>query len=298
MRARRFRSAERLAAAGLFGVIVSASTGFASAEAAAAPSAEAAQAKITLSYSSPAHPWTAAQVTTLKGWAAQALPLITKVYGPPSHSFTVDVVQDPTISYAGEYLSSANTALLRVVAEDVFIHELVHAYRDDDIIGVETWEEGMARAVEVQVATQIMPGYWDASHSYPYATYYDNVNKPKLGVANGSINGQGDPSLALLRYETSSYAWAKIMIQSPGFLPCPQRRAVRIALPRRRRERTGGPRGVAAAEGTRVSPSAPGTQRRASSRPRSTPAASSASASASTRSTRSAATRSEPRHRR
>ena len=209
------RSGRRLAM--MMATVLAAALSVSIAPAAQASATSATQ--ITFTFNSPTYPWTASQIQTMQGWAAQALPLITKIYGPPSHSITVNVVQDPTISYGGEYDSFTNTELMRSMVEDVFIHETVHAYHDDDLISLATWEEGMTRAVEIQVATQIMPSYWDPSHSYSYDVYYDNVNKPKIGVAGGSINGQGDPSLALLRYQISSYAWTKIMIQNPAFMP-------------------------------------------------------------------------------
>ncbi len=186
---------------------------------AAPPAAAATTPKLTLTYSSPAQPWTTSQLSTLKSWASAALPLLTTVYGPPMHSITVNVTQGASGSFAGEYDPVSNTAQLSTFAEDVFIHELVHAYHDDDIISDRVWEEGLARAVEVQVATQVMPGYWDASHSDPYDVYYDNINKPKLGVAGGDIIGNGDVSLDLLRYQAASYAFTKIMVQNPQFLP-------------------------------------------------------------------------------
>ena len=174
--------------------------------------------QITFTYNSPSYPWTSDELASLQSWITQVYPVISDIMGQPSHSFTVNISKDPTIPYAGLYSSGSNELVLKSFAKDVVVHELTHAFRDDFTLGLSTWEEGMTRAVEIEVMTRLADTtYFDIAHGYPIDEYYDNT-VAKSGVKSGSIFGLGDPALALTRYQLAGYAWDKALIENPNFL--------------------------------------------------------------------------------
>jgi hypothetical protein len=95
-------------------------------------------------------------------------------------------------------------------------HEMIHAFRDDDIIFLSSFEEGMTRAAEVEVLNRL-PGYdyFDRNHSYTYDVYYEALNRKTIGSKQGNFF-QGYVSV-LLRYQLAGYAWGKLFIENPSF---------------------------------------------------------------------------------
>jgi hypothetical protein len=114
-------------------------------------------------------------------------------------------------------------------ALDALCHEMIHAFRDDNVISLASFEEGMTRTAEVEVFNRLA-GYthWDENHNYTYDVYYEGLNHAKIGsVGGGFFNGYVAP---LLRYQLAGYAWAKVLIEDPRFLSDFNKRLYRIAL--------------------------------------------------------------------
>jgi hypothetical protein len=173
--------------------------------------------EITFTFDSPAYPWTDEELAALQQLVSECYPVMKKVYGPPAFTITVNVRKDPTLStFAGLYNASTNEIVLRNADFDVFIHEGLHAFRDDLVIRVDSYEEGMARAAEVAVLAHFPQyGYWDQNHSYSIDVYYELNNQPGIGPADGSfIYGRFNP---LLRYQQAGYAWGKMLIEDKLF---------------------------------------------------------------------------------
>ena len=101
---------------------------------------------------------------------------------------------------------------------DALCHEMLHAFRDDNIIGLNTFEEGMARVAEVEIFDQLA-GYvhpFDEAHQDQDHVYYELLNRPEIGSPRGSFD---DGYVAtLLRYQLAGYAWGKALIENDQFL--------------------------------------------------------------------------------
>lgn len=173
------------------------------------------------------YPWSSTQLKTLTSALTALYPAIKEIYGDPAFDINVNVQRDPTIPSSGLYNASLNEITIRVadpvdvnvspgVPLDILCHEVIHAFRDDDIITLGTFEEGMARAVEVEVFSGLKLAHWDQNHSYTYDVYYEALNEPAIGCFGGNIDS-GYPGVVLLRYQLAGYAWAKVMLENPDF---------------------------------------------------------------------------------
>jgi len=172
--------------------------------------------ELSFTFNSPTYPWTAGELTALNAALNDFYPTAKAVYGNPAFNITVNVRQDPTISFAGLYYVSLNEMVLHSASLDPICHEMIHAFRDDDIIALSSFEEGMTRAAEVEVFNRL-PAYphWDKNHSYTYDAYYEGLNRQKIGSRNGNLFA-GYVS-ALLRYQLAGYAWAKAFLENSNF---------------------------------------------------------------------------------
>lgn len=129
----------------------------------------------------------------------------------------MNVRQDNTINYAGLYYPSLNEMVLYTLDDDVFCHESIHSFRDDYVMGLSTYEEGMTRATEIEVFNQHRNyPYWDSSHSYTYDYFYEALNAPEIATYNGSFITNA--AFILLRYQLGSYLWTKAYLEDNNFL--------------------------------------------------------------------------------
>ncbi|HEY8095355.1 MAG TPA: hypothetical protein VIE65_04590, partial [Methylobacter sp.] len=113
---------------------------------------------------------------------------------------------------------------------DSICHELIHAFHDDDMITLSSFEEGMTRAAEVEVFNNLPTYlYFDRNHSYGYDVYYEALNKQTIGSQNGIFN-TNTADLFLLRYQLSGYAWAKNFLENSNFLLKFNRKLYREAI--------------------------------------------------------------------
>ncbi|MDX6683500.1 MAG: hypothetical protein QOG94_3539 [Solirubrobacteraceae bacterium] len=178
---------------------------------------------MTFTYSSPASPWSATELQTLESWTADGSPVrtaLTAVSGPPQHDLTINISRDPAIGVAGSW--SAGSIVLYDLELGVLLHELNHATRDGYTLRSRVWEEGLARAGELEamraLAAQgvVAPDYPMHDHSYPIDQFYDITNVPDIGAAGGDI--YRNPSLQLSRYQLAGYAFGKALIENAAFL--------------------------------------------------------------------------------
>jgi hypothetical protein len=173
---------------------------------------------LTFTFNSPGYPWSSGDLAMLATALGDLYPAAKAVYGDPAFNITVNVRRDPTISYAGLYYPSLNEMVVRdLVTLDPLCHEMIHAFRDDAIIGLGNYEEGMTRAAEVEVFNRL-PWYphWNRHHSYYYDIYYDGLNAPAIRSMGGGVLWSA--ALALVRYQLSGYAWAKPLLEDDQFL--------------------------------------------------------------------------------
>ena len=172
---------------------------------------------LTFTFDSPDYPWSPEELTILNTDFNDFYPIVKTIYGNPAFNITVNVRKDPTIPYAGLYFPSLNEMVIRnALSPDPICHEMIHAFRDDMIINLSSFEEGMTRAAEVEAFNRL-PAYvhWDENHSYYYDIYYEGLNNQKIGSQNGDFwRGYVSP---LLRYQLGGYAWAKVFLENQDF---------------------------------------------------------------------------------
>jgi hypothetical protein len=176
---------------------------------------------LSFTFDSPEHPWTPEQVAFLSSALNAFYPVAERIYGLPAFNISVNIRKDSTIPFAGLYFVSWNEMILRSATQgtlDVLCHEMLHAFRDDNIIGLASFEEGMVRAAEIEVFDRLIDYVhpFDEAHSYEYDVYYDALNRPEIGAIGGNLS-DGYVSL-LLRYQLAGYAWGKVLIENDQFL--------------------------------------------------------------------------------
>ena len=161
-------------------------------------------------------PWSEGELNTLQQWLSDFYPAIKKIYGPPAFNIEVNVEKNPYISYAGLYFSYSNTIVLPGLNRpDVFCHEMIHAFRDDLMISNMAYEEGMTRAAEVAIMSELpLYSYDNIHHSYSLDVMYELGNQPGIGAKNGNFYSGLN---AFWRYQMAGMAWAKCLIESPDF---------------------------------------------------------------------------------
>ena len=214
----------------------------------AVPASGVAPPRLDFTFESPDTPWTAEERTLLERVIGAVYPVAVAVYGPPQYAITVNVRKDPALGFPGSYSPSANEISLRDAASpDALGHEILHAFRDDDMLAVSSFEEGMVRAAEVEVFNRL-PEYthWDEHHAYDYDVWYEALNKPAIAAHAGVLQG-GYTSL-LLRYQLAGMAWTKAFLEDPGFF-ARFNTALHEALPSRP-EIVGDPEALAALAGS------------------------------------------------
>ena len=176
--------------------------------------------ELTFTFNSPDYPWSAAELTDLQTQLGNYYPTAKGVYGSPAFNITVNLAKDPTISYAGLYFASTNEMIVQSnTRQDAICHEMIHAFRDDDIILLNSYEEGMTRAAEIEVFDRL-PNYthpWDENHSYLLDIYYEGMNQPEIGSRDGNFFQTYPNTLSFDRYQLAGYAWCKELLENPQF---------------------------------------------------------------------------------
>lgn len=172
------------------------------------------QNEITFTYDSPDHPWTDEELTKVKQRVSTLYSLIKSIYGEPAFNITVNIEKDSDGSYIGEYTpQTKKIRLYNPDRYDVLCHEMIHAFHDEYNLEAGL-EEGMARAVEIEVLKQVENGeaLGNTTHQYPFDVYYEGLNKESLGG-----NVFENPYNSFMKYELIGYAWAKMYYENPKF---------------------------------------------------------------------------------
>ena len=184
----------------------------------AQPSAPNSPTDLSFTFYSSSDPWTAEQQAALSAALSDFYPVVKAIYGPPAFTISVNIRKDSTLDYGGAYSPSTNEIVLGAELRlDVLCHEMIHAFHDDDMIYLDTFEEGMARAVEVETFNRLPSySYWNTAHSYTYDVYYDALNRTEIAGTGGNFQ-DGFIGGGLLRYQLAGYAWGKVFIENSRF---------------------------------------------------------------------------------
>jgi hypothetical protein len=175
--------------------------------------------ELSFTYNSTIQPWSAAEIARLNVLFGDFYPVAKQILGNPLFNISLNVRKDTTIFYAGLYLSSSNEMVVKDTSQTSTIcHEMIHAFRDDYVMGTGTFEEGMTRATECEVFN-ILQDYVHPNgdfHSYTYDHYYDGLNKPNIATSSGNM--WTNITLSFVRYQLGGYIWAKNLIEDVNFL--------------------------------------------------------------------------------
>lgn len=180
--------------------------------------------ELSFTFNSPVFPWTPSEMDSLQTWLDDFYPTVKAIYGNPAFNITVNIKKTTAHWASGVYNPSTNELTIKLAAgenlaskQDVIVHEMIHAFHDDNIIGFNNYEEGMTRAAEIEVFVQ-SGGYihpWNCNHSYTYDVFYDGLNRPAVSAKSGNL--LGGSALGLLRYQLAGYAWSKAYLEDPSF---------------------------------------------------------------------------------
>lgn len=188
--------------------------------------------------------WSPVQEAFLRGVINTALPLIENVYGKPTQSGTVKVVNydaqigDRDAVAGGIFNASTNEILFPVYNSEKsavinMVHLLVHAFHGPLVFDYDAWEEGFARAVTLLVAHRVAQelgipdseGFFKTDPNYHALPFYDLLNQPALGnnvfiapslkqlpISPGQLGG-----MYLPRYQMVGSAWLKVYLEDNEF---------------------------------------------------------------------------------
>lgn len=175
------------------------------------------QNEISYTFQSPDQPWSMPDSTILSKYINDFYPEIKRLMGNPFFPISVNIRKDTSIPYAGLYFPSLNEMVLHHPAPDIFCHESIHAFRDDFVMVMSSYEEGLTRACEIEIFNRLKEYVhpFDENHSYPYDYYYESLNRPAISAVMGNIFL--NPSLQFLKYQISSYIWAKPFLEDSSF---------------------------------------------------------------------------------
>lgn len=172
--------------------------------------------EISFAFESLDEPWKKSEIENIQDVLHECYPKIRYLFGPPLFNIKVNFWKDSSIDYPALYFPSDNVIVLRDFVADKICHEVIHAFRDNAIMAPAIFEEGMTRAIEVEVLSH-MPRYkyWNSFHSYPYDVYYEALNQLAIGSRLGDFfSGYVSP---LLRYQLAGYAWTKVFFENKKF---------------------------------------------------------------------------------
>ncbi|MFQ5884415.1 MAG: fibronectin type III domain-containing protein, partial [Thermoplasmata archaeon] len=154
--------------------------------------------------------WTPAEESQLQSYASEFYPLAKVTFGAPFFNLTISVEKDETIPVVGLYDPSSDTIKMRFLNKRLFAHEALHAFRDEHMIHIGTFEEGMARALDAYITDNLTSQV--SSENY---VFHESYNVPGVGSRGGYLHRGGVSSL--VRYDLAGYAWLKAFIENDAF---------------------------------------------------------------------------------
>ncbi|MCV9934331.1 hypothetical protein OIU80_18790, partial [Flavobacterium sp. LS1R47] len=184
------------------------------------------------------------QTTNMMDFYSKVIPIITQVYGPSSHSYTVNVINDGNASGSNTFYNGPNWISTQYTADAygkmtqprLMIHELLHAWRDNVCLSSDNlwhyentlsgFEEGMAECVAQIVMDKFVAAYpnyfpvssaylnkhWGHEDGYAFDWDYDFQNHSQLTTTDFWSSDQGIGA-HWERYGTSAAAFYKMYVE-------------------------------------------------------------------------------------
>ncbi len=186
--------------------------------------------------------WTQAQAQELAGFRDKIYPVLKNIYGAPSWSGTVTVIDadnqasilsDPNTLSGGVYdITNSRILFAQYNSTQSKVLNLTQmmaiAFHGPASISYDAWERGMARAATLEVVRNLQSvlGVAPDDPLWHALDRYDLLNQPPLGndrffpvsKVNGIANTSSFPNMLLPRLMMSGSAWLKAEAEAPGFL--------------------------------------------------------------------------------
>jgi gliding motility-associated-like protein len=188
------------------------------------------------------------QATDMKDFYDKVIPIIAQVYGPSSHAYTVNVINDGNSAGSNTFYNGPNWITTQYTADAsgkmtqprLMVHELIHAWRDNICLSssnvwhydstLSGFEESMADCVAEIVMDKFIETYpsyysgssnylsqhWSHEPGYPFDWDYDFQNHSQLTTTNfwSSDIGMG---AHWERYGAGSAAMYKMYVEDNNF---------------------------------------------------------------------------------
>ncbi|OXA92654.1 hypothetical protein B0A62_14725 [Flavobacterium hydatis] len=184
------------------------------------------------------------QATNMMDFYNKVIPIIAQIYGPSSHSYTVNVINDGNATGSNTFYNGPNWISTQYTADAfgkmtqprLMVHELLHAWRDNVCLSSDNlwhyqntlsgFEEGMAESVAQIVMDKFAAAYpnyfpagtaylnkhWGHEDGYAFDWDYDFQNHSQLTTTDFWSSDQGIGA-HWERYGTSSAAFYKMYIE-------------------------------------------------------------------------------------
>jgi hypothetical protein len=183
--------------------------------------------------------WSTTQQTALSTFLATAQAEIVRDWGGPAFNNTVNIVHDPSLTSLDMAVYDASTKEIRLellndagaantttsTVDDWDLYTLtlavLMAYRDEAAPAYDSWQEGMARAAQAIIITNVLPDFGMLARDVNllYGSY-DLLNQPGLespsfmgGTAASDANDLVS-SLSTIRAYLCQAAWLKALAQT------------------------------------------------------------------------------------
>jgi hypothetical protein len=180
-----------------------------------------------------AGPWSAGELSDLEWFLARMLPIIEEIYGPPSHSYTVTLVNDSSYVNVAIFFPGANEIHMNRLYPQLLTHELIHAFRDNVILSSDDlwnfnptlsgFEESFAQGISYVCMNRYIEMY-PADPVVPPNTLYGSFYEWDYDYNNNDVltttdfwSDAGGTGMFWLRYEMGAAAVLKILKDCSGF---------------------------------------------------------------------------------
>jgi len=177
--------------------------------------------------------WRPSEVDTIQHFLDRMLPIITEVYGPPSHGYTVTLVKNLWYVGSNIFFSGSNEIHMSDFYPQLLTHELIHAYHDNVILSTDdNWsyhpelsgfEESFAQGVSyicMNRYVELYPNDMIVDQTFLFGSSmdwdYDYRNVPAITTQDFWSDAAG-MGLYWERYELGAAAMRKIHLEDPDF---------------------------------------------------------------------------------
>jgi hypothetical protein len=184
--------------------------------------------------------WSADQQAQLQPQVEALYANLRRLYGPPAVARPIKIIHDNKLRVLESATYNLSTGELRLKllwdndpayldtpqqtpfdrdGWDFYVVALMlaRAFHDAALLSFDAWEEGLARAAQLIVIRQVLPGFDIFRDPMYVATGYATLNQPALGNATFSAGDTTDLLRQSVRVGMAQAAWMKVYVAHPGF---------------------------------------------------------------------------------